>query len=177
MTEKLARRGTPVRTEYEADHLAHVIARDVASTEVVCLRADEAIAEVREWLDTAAAASHQGFPVVDAAGLLVGVVTRRDLLSGADVDFDGLRRVRDVVRRPPAVVFGDNTLREVADLMVTQRVGRLPVVERGNPRRVVGILSRSDLISAHAPRIAANQRHGRSSATAARESSSRAPHS
>jgi H+/Cl- antiporter ClcA/CBS domain-containing protein len=158
MTEKLARRGTPVRTEYEADHLAHIVARDVASTEVVSLAADEAIAEVREWLDTAAAASHQGFPVLDTAGLLVGVVTRRDLLSGPDVNLEGLRRVRDVVRRPPAVVYGDSTLREVADLMVTQRVGRLPVVERGNPRRVVGILSRSDLISAHATRIAANVR-------------------
>jgi CBS domain-containing protein len=158
MTEKLARRGAVVRTEYEVDHLSHVLARDAASTDVVSLSATEALAEVREWLDTADAASHQGFPVLDEEGLLVGVVTRRDLLSGPDVALDGLRRVRDVVRRPPAVVYADSTLRDAADLMVTQGVGRLPVVERADPRRVVGILSRSDLLAAHAPRLAASRR-------------------
>jgi CIC family chloride channel protein len=159
MTEKLARRGAPVRTEYEADHLAHVVAREVATRDVVCLGADEPLAEVREWLDSADAASHQGFPVLDAEGLLVGVVTRRDLLAGPDVVLDGLRLVREVIRRPPAVVYGDSTLRDAADLMVTQGVGRLPVVERAAPRRVVGILSRSDLLAAHATRIAAGRRH------------------
>ncbi|MEO5814071.1 MAG: chloride channel protein [Gemmatimonadaceae bacterium] len=158
MTEKMARRGAPVRTEYEADHLAHVIARDVASTDVVSLDADAALADVREWLDSAASALHQGFPVLDGDGLLVGVVTRRDLLSGPDIGLDGLRRVRDVVRRAPAVVYGDSTLRDAADLMVTQGVGRLPVVERAEPRRVVGILTRSDLLAAHAPRLAASRR-------------------
>jgi chloride channel protein, CIC family len=158
MTEKLARRGAPVRTEYEADHLSHVVARDAATTDVVTLAATEALAEVREWLDSADSARHQGFPVLDADGLLVGVVTRRDLLTGPDVGLDGLRRVGDVVRRPPAVVYADNTLRDAADLMVTQGIGRLPVVERDEPRRVVGILSRSDLLAAHASRLAAGRR-------------------
>ncbi len=158
MTEKLARRGAAVRTEYAVDHLAHVIARDVASTNVVSLDADEPLAEVREWLDSTESASHQGFPVLDADGLLVGVVTRRDLLTGPDVSLDGLRLVHDVVRRAPAVVYGDSTLRDAADLMVTEGVGRLPVVERADPRRVVGILSRSDLLVAHGTRLAAGRR-------------------
>ena len=153
MTEKLARRGTPVRTEYQADHLAHISARDAATTAVVSLGAATPVADVREWLDTAASAAHQGFPVLDAAGLLVGVVTRRDLLAG-----DGAGTVGERIRRAPAVVYGDSTLRDAADMMVTEGVGRLPVVERASPRRVVGILSRSDLLAAHAPRIAANRR-------------------
>lgn len=158
MTEKLARRGAAVRTEYAVDHLAHVLARDAASPNVVTLDFDEAIAEVREWLDSAEVASHQGFPVLDAEGLLIGVVTRRDLLAGPDVSLDGLRRVRDVVHRAPAVVYGESTLRDAADLMITEGVGRLPVVERANPRRVVGILSRSDLLVAHGTRLAAGRR-------------------
>ena len=158
MTEKLARRGAAVRTEYQADHLAHVSARDAATTAVVSLGADEPLAAVRAWLDSVASATHQGFPVLDADGLLAGVVTRRDLLVGADERLDGPVRVRDVVRRPPAVVYGDSTLRDAADLMVTEGVGRLPVVERAAPRRVVGMLSRSDLLAAHAPRLAAGRR-------------------
>ncbi len=67
--------------EYEADHLAHVVARDAATADVASLDAEAALVEVREWLDTETPASHQGFPVLDADGLLVGVVTRRDLLA------------------------------------------------------------------------------------------------
>ncbi|MEO7361713.1 MAG: chloride channel protein, partial [Gemmatimonadaceae bacterium] len=152
MTEKLVRRGTAVRTEYQADHLAHVLARDAATTNVVSLSADEHVFDVCDRLDTDAAMSHQGFPVLDSEGLLVGVVTRRDLYSGFVT-----ATVAETVRRAPAVVYGDSTLRDAADLMVNEGVGRLPVVERAAPRRVIGMLSRSDLLAAHAPRLAANK--------------------
>ncbi len=152
MTEKLARRGTAVRTEYHADHLAHVLARDAATTRVVSLSAHERVSDVRDRLDTDASTSHQGFPVLDSEGLLVGVVTRRDLYAG-----DSSATVADTVRRAPAVVYGDSTLRDAADMMVNEGVGRLPVVERDAPRRVIGVLSRSDLLAAHAPRLAANR--------------------
>lgn len=152
MTEKLARRGTAVRTEYQADHLAHVLARDAATKDVVSLGADELVSDVRNRFDTTASTSHQGFPVLDADGLLVGVVTRRDLYAA-----DGATTVADTVRRAPAVVYGDSTLRDAADLMVNEVVGRLPVVERHDPRRVIGVLSRSDLLTAHAPRLAASR--------------------
>lgn len=52
-----------------------------------------------------------------------------------------------------SVVFDDNTLRDAADQMVAEGVGRLPVVERSESHRLVGIITRSDLLSAHAPRL------------------------
>jgi CBS domain-containing protein len=89
--------------------------------------------------------------VVDGDAL-VGVVTRRDLL---DVAHHGGLSVREIVRRQPVVVYEDNTLRDAADQMVIEHVGRLPVVRREAPHTVVGIVSRSDLLSAHAPRLKA----------------------
>jgi len=44
-------------------------------------------------------------------------------------------------------------LREAADHMVRSGVGRLPVVSREAPRVVTGIVSRSDLLSAHEDRL------------------------
>ena len=156
MTEKLARRGASVRPEYAVDHLTHVLVRDVALRAVVTLRADDELALVRAWLAAGAdGATHQGFPVLDADGRLVGVVTRRDLLD--PVHDDGAP-LRTVVRRPPVVVYDDNTLRDAADQMVVERVGRLPVVRRGADREVIGIVSRSDLLAAHAPRLEAAHR-------------------
>lgn len=37
--------------------------------------------------------------------------------------------------------------------MVRESIGRLPVVERRAPRRVVGFLTRSDLLAAHHRRL------------------------
>jgi hypothetical protein len=44
--------------------------------------------------------------------------------------------------------------------MVKESVGRLPVVSHAEPSRVIGFLTRSDLVSAHSRRIDENvQRH------------------
>ena len=108
------------------------------------------------WLTSGAGgASHQGFPVVNAAGILVGVVTRRDALGS---EAPGQLTVGAVVKRGPAVIYGDNTLREAADHMVREGVGRLVVVDRQGPPRPIGILTRSDLLSAHGRRLRAMDR-------------------
>src|SRR5690606_5830981 len=150
MTEKLARRGAAVRTEYALDFLSQILVRDVMSRDLVTLRADQPLGEVRAWLASGAGgATHQGFPVLGADGRLAGVVTRRDLL-GAETE---AQLVRDVVKRRPAVIFTDNTLREAADHMVRERVGRLAVVTRQAPLELVGIITRSDLLAAHERRL------------------------
>jgi H+/Cl- antiporter ClcA/predicted transcriptional regulator len=158
MTEKLARRGTMVRPEYAMDFLSQVLVRDVMSSDVVTLPADQGIRETRAWLASRVeGSSHQGFPVVDATGRLLGVVTRRDLLAE---DIDAGMKMGEMLRRTPVVVHGSNTLREAADHMVRSGVGRLPVVdsERG---ALIGIVSRSDLLAAHEHRLRAAQHRSR----------------
>jgi len=149
MTEKIARRGVRVPGEYAADFLDQVTAGVCASKPVVTLNADDALAAVREWLTSRGPAStHQGFPVVDSRGELVGVLTRRDLREATNG-----ARVRDLIKRPVAVVYEDTTLREAADHMIHEGVGRLPVVSRKAPRVPVGIITRSDLLAAHRRRL------------------------
>jgi CIC family chloride channel protein len=156
MTEKLARRGANVRVEYTADYLAQRLVRETALREVVALSATDSLATVRRWLAShAPGSSHQGFPVLDDAGMLVGVLTRRDLVGSTEEESVPLAAL---VRRAPVIVFTDNTLRDAADQMVRAGVGRLPVVERGAPRRVLGMISRSDLLGAHAGRLDAGER-------------------
>ena len=151
MTEKIARRGTRVVSDYIADHLGRVLVADVASAPVVVVRADETIEHVRAWIGRhTPGSSHQGFPVVDDDDRLIGVVTRRDLLDQATPAIT----VRGVVRRPPTVVFDDSTLRDVVSQMARANVGRLPVVTREEPNRVIGIVTRSDVIAAHSSQLA-----------------------
>ncbi len=149
MTEKLSRRGTDVRTDFGADVLTQVAVRDAASRDAVTLAADDTLASVRAWI-AGGGTTHHGFPVIDTDGALVGVVTHRDLL---DPSADPASRVGDLVSRPPAVVYETSSLREAADHMVRERVGRLVVVRRDAPTAVAGMLTRSDLLRAHGPRL------------------------
>ncbi|MDE2156563.1 MAG: chloride channel protein [Xanthomonadaceae bacterium] len=151
MTEKIVRRGVRVPSEYSADYLDQVLVRDACSRDVVSLRANQRIAEVRLWLEAnVMEAKHQGFPVLDESGRLAGVVTRRDLLDGKDA---GAASVGSLIRRPPLVVEENHSLREAADHMVESGIGRLVVVSADDCGRMIGIITRGDLLAAHAQRL------------------------
>lgn len=150
MTERLARRGTPVITEYSADFLERLLVREYSTRTVVTLPDDATVAATRAWLSGADASTHQGFPVIDGTGRLVGLLTRRDILDPVAADD---AQLRTLIRRAPTVVTGRHSLRDAADKMVQARVGRLPVLADDGSGRVVGIISRSDLLAAHERRL------------------------
>ena len=151
MTEKIVRRGVRVPSDYAADYLDQINVGDACSRNVVSLRANETVAEVRRWLATdGLTTKHQGFPVLDDQGQLLGVVTRRQLYDATLADE---ARVRSLIQRAPLVVSEDHTLREAADHMVEREVGRLVVLSRQTPHRMVGIITRGDLLAAHARRL------------------------
>ncbi len=149
MTERIARRGARVVGEYAADYLAQVLVKNCMSRDVVTLPADATLADVRGRFAGGVFRKHNGFPVVDGE-TLVGVITRGDLLDEA---LEPTRKLRDMIRRQPIVIHEDHSAREAADHMVAERVGRLPVVSRTNPDRVVGIVTRADLLTAHQQRL------------------------
>jgi CIC family chloride channel protein len=151
MTEKIARRGVRVPAEYAADFLDSVLVREVAARKPVTLSADWTLAKARQWIESGGpGTSHQGFPLVDENQVLVGVVTRRVLFEPSHPSD---RRLGDLLTRPPVIVYADSTLRDAADHMVNHDIGRLPVVERGKIGKVVGFLTRSDLLSSHRKRL------------------------
>ncbi|HEY9449335.1 MAG TPA: chloride channel protein [Gemmatimonadaceae bacterium] len=156
MTEKLARRGTNIESDYAVDFLSQVLVRDIASPAVVALKGDDYVEDVRDWMAARDPDSmHQGFPVVDNEGNIMGVVTRRNILN-LELEMDS--RVKEIITRPPVIIYDTNTAREAADHMVREQVGRLPVVTRAEPRKLVGVVTRSDILATHARRLAATDR-------------------
>ncbi len=151
MTEKIARRGLHVPSEYAADHLSRTLVKEVVTQQVVTLSSIQTVGEVKKWMEQHGVGSyHQGYPVLDDHGELAGVITRKEIF-GPDRTND--QTVGSLLHRAPAVAFEDNTLREAADLMVLEKVGRLPIVLRENPLQLIGIITRSDLLHAHASRL------------------------
>ncbi|WP_156497012.1 CBS domain-containing protein, partial [Alcanivorax sp. HI0083] len=129
------------------------------STKVVTLNAQQTLAEVQQWLqDDAATTHHQGFPVVDSQGVLQGVVTRRDIWQ---LDASGEMNMADIVRRAPVVITPDKTLRDAADHMVRNGVGRVVITASEESEKVLGILTRSDIIRAHTGAISSRETRSR----------------
>ena len=151
MTEKIARRGVRVPSEYAADYLEQVTVGTACSRDVVTLKTGQTLAEVRRWLSEESANSeHQGFPVVEDGGHVRGVLTRRSLL---DPQWHYTLQVGELLTRPPIAVSESNSLREAADHMVAESVGRLVVVSKDDPHKLVGIITRGDILAAHGKRL------------------------
>lgn len=150
MTEKIARRGVRTPVEYSADPLDQRLVGHITTRAVVALKSTDRLAQVQAWITSGAAGStHQGFPVLDERGVLVGVLTRRDLLAVAPGDSE----IGALISRLPRFVYDDCTVRQAADHLVNHGIGRLPVVNRTGPPRVIGMITRSDILSCYRHRI------------------------
>jgi len=146
-------------------------AKDVMTRPVISVNPACTVAQVVEVM-----LKHglSGLPVIDDAGRLAGIVTEQDLLRrgelGTEVkrprwvkfllDPESLaseyvrahgRSVREVMTAVVAFVGEDTQLDEVVRRMEHYRVKRVPVLSEG---KVVGIVSRGDIVRALASRLA-----------------------
>jgi H+/Cl- antiporter ClcA len=150
LTEKLARRGYHVSREYAVDPLERLSVAEVMTGDVVSVSAGlPAVELLREFFLAGADRKHQGYPVVDTTGVLLGVVTRSDLLEewragkgGPDAPVVAY----DLIRRAPVSARPWESCRTAAERMAREGVGRLPVVADDGSGKIVGVVTRSDLL-------------------------------
>jgi CBS domain-containing protein len=142
-------------------------AMDIMTTNVITITPDASVQNFAALL-----CDHRisGVPVVDAAGALVGIVSEGDLLHRPETGterrtqrrrarwldslaFEGelardyvkshSRVVGDIMTRKVITVTEETNLDEIANLLETKRIKRVPVVREG---KVVGIISRDNLV-------------------------------
>jgi len=93
------------------------------------------------------------FPVVDKRGHLIGIVSKTDLLHAAPSAASSLSvwevnylvskiTIKSVMTSDVITIEGDTPLEEAARIMADNKVGGLPVLNRG---KVVGIVTETDL--------------------------------
>jgi chloride channel protein, CIC family len=153
MTEKLARRGLHIHQDYEADVLQQMTVSETMDKEIPTLPADMRVSELSDRIarHDPAVSQHQGMVVLDSEGKLAGVITRGDVLRS--LDKDPSVSVLEAAARNVVVTYPDELLSEALTKMLRQNVGRLPVVDRNDPRRVVGYLGRPGIMAARLRRL------------------------
>jgi CBS domain-containing protein len=140
-------------------------AADVMTRHVVSIGSESSVLEaIRLMLQHKVS----GLPVLDGEGLLVGIVTEGDFLRRSETGTERKRsrwleflmgpgrladeyvhthgrRVSEIMTPDPVTIVEDTPLEDVVRTMEEHRIKRLPVVLG---RRVVGILSRANLLHA-----------------------------
>ncbi|MFB6096842.1 MAG: chloride channel protein [Haloferacaceae archaeon] len=156
-TEKLRDEGITAQ-ERRIGSLEDLCAQDVMTTSVDTLPAD---ATVKDAIVAFQRTKHQGLPLVEDDGRLVGIVTLTDLEAElanpvvrylqdegeyelqAETDKSALEMGTDDV----TMVLPDTNLLLVVDLMENKDIGRVPVVD--DDGGIVGIITRSDVLDAY----------------------------
>ncbi len=156
LTEKVARRGFHVMREYAVDPLEATFVREVMETDVLTVAPGQRVADLYAALPEGSPQRRQRlYPVVDDTGLLKGVLPWSSVLDGKA---DPTRLAGDAMMEPVAVAYPDEILRSVADRMAGRELGVLPVVERGGARRLQGLITQFDLLSAR-QKLLEEERH------------------
>jgi H+/Cl- antiporter ClcA len=143
LTEKIARRGRHVLREYTVDPLEFLQASQLMTADPATLPAGMTLADAIHFFG--ADAEHRSYPVVDERGRLVGLVSRTDALRWQVHERPEGTLGEVLSDAATRYVFPDTPTAAVADMMVETGVGRVPVVEPDS-RRVIGIISRQDLL-------------------------------
>ncbi len=169
LTAGLSRRGRHLSREYSVDPLEMLSVTDAMHTSVYALPATATRSDAVEWLRKmnergAAAWSHwqRLFPLVEDDGVLVGMLTRTQMIEAAEgllrmgdeAPADQLKlQLRDYGLPRPATLPGSATLRYAADQMAATKLTAFPVVDGQD--RLCGILNVDDLLKA---RVRSNER-------------------
>jgi CBS domain-containing protein len=83
-----------------------------------------------------------GAPVVNADGMIIGIVTEADIIG--KVDREGLY-VADIMSQQIIAVTEETPVSEIAILLAARKIKRVPVLRNG---KLVGIVSRADVVDA-----------------------------
>jgi CBS domain-containing protein len=150
LTEKVARRGHHVIREYSVDPLDQLRVGEVMDRSVPTISAEMKVTDLADRIARGdpRLSRRQGTPIVDAHGRLVGIITRSDVLRVLERDADPALTVLEAGSHELILAYPDEVLRDAVDRMLRSEIGRLPVVDRDNPRRLLGYLGRTGVMEA-----------------------------
>ncbi len=148
VTHLLKRRGMKLSLEYEADITEEFTVGEIMTREVKTIPADLKLSELLRRINDPSDELYafDAFPIVDEEGRLVGIISRDDMVRIVKHREHADRRVIDLARTEVITATPDMNVHEAMMQMIRHRVGRLPVVDPNDPTKLVGIISRSDVL-------------------------------
>ncbi|HXZ90252.1 MAG TPA: chloride channel protein [Candidatus Dormibacteraeota bacterium] len=133
-----------LRDEVDITQIAHLKASDIMTKQVVAVPAELSVLDfVEEYLFVY---QYKTFPIVDREGLL-GRISLQEV-KGVPREKWFETKISDICSRDLHPAYPDSNVQEILDLMYNTGLGRIVIVDRVKPRRLVGIISKNDIIKA-----------------------------
>ena len=147
-TLKLVRRGIDVRAGKDRNLMRTISVEEAMTpaTEIGTVSRSTILPELARLFQET---GQHGLIVLDERGDLYGIVALADL-ERALAAGNTQATAGDICTRSVLTVFPDETLDDALRHFGAKDVGRIPVVERANPRHIVGALRRADVVRAYA---------------------------
>jgi CIC family chloride channel protein len=137
MTEKLSHRGLRIGRHYGVDPFTTARVRQIMTAPVQTMEASATVEDARSRF---LRGGHGAYPIVDESGLLVGIVTRGDVL---DVETGVTAPLLEHASINVVCVAPDDVVLAALNVMIDESVEHVPVVDDG---ALVGICTRTDLL-------------------------------
>jgi CIC family chloride channel protein len=150
-TVKLTRRGIDIHADRNLDLMSTILVSEAMTPidEITTVTPATPLTELARMFDETHDHGLFGHTVVvDGHRRLKGIVSLSDL-ERAQTQQLMMGEVADIQVTNVRTVFPDQTLKAALRHFGALDVGRIPVVDRANPRRVVGLLRRGDIVRAY----------------------------
>ncbi|RME81138.1 MAG: CBS domain-containing protein [Caldilineae bacterium] len=145
-TLKLSRRGIKIRHGRDVDILDGVLVQEVMEHRIPTVPQDATLAELH---DIFFRTHHHGVVVVDGRGELLGITTLQDLERAMQREGWEKTPVTRIMTTQVLTAYPDETIGTALRRIALRDVGRLPVVSRENPRKLLGLVRRTDIARAY----------------------------
>ncbi|CAG0958856.1 H(+)/Cl(-) exchange transporter ClcA [Methanosarcinales archaeon] len=133
------------RREMTVDILESAQVKDAMTTNIVTVSPSLTVQVV---LDLIHKYGYTGFPVVDNEKL-VGIITFEDA-EKVPSDKRETTEAKDAMTKELMVAEPEDSLEDALMELLDKKIGRLPVVKSSDPTKLVGILTKLDIIRTHA---------------------------
>jgi Chloride channel protein EriC len=150
-TEGLHRRGFTIRKGREIDIMESLLVTDAMKHNVQTVSENKNVGALISLMQTS---RHAGFPVLDSNGNLSGIVTLKDVRD--KVGHDELNKtINEICTKDVEVAYPEETLNTVLKRLAAKDIGRLPVVSKTDRTKLLGIITRSDIVKLYDKKILA----------------------
>lgn len=182
MTTELAQRGIDITQDYEVDMLKRFRGGEVMDKDPATITPDVTIAQLSAFIAKEGGVKsngsageniwenadlpennmlksktvHDGFPIVDSKGLLIGIITYGDIVKALAQGKEN-STVEEVGTKNLITGFPEEKLFDLVVRMGKHSIEQLPIVSPQNNKKLVGLLDSQELITASLRQIEEEQ--------------------
>lgn len=139
-----------VESEKEATRLKAIKVKEAMNPEPMSINEEEDFKRIKQ---TFYESKFRSFPVINEKGELTGILSFSDVQALISKAQEERLKAKDLATKDVVTVTGDDTLLVAITRLNSGDYALLPVVEKNNSRKLVGVISRRDILNTYQKKV------------------------